>query len=57
MNIKLLHAVIDQLHLVITHHPIQNPTKEKKPKKENKKLKIKTKKKERKQLQVTEQED
>jgi hypothetical protein len=42
MNIKLLHTVIDQLHLVITHHPIQNP-KKKNPKKKKKEVKIKTK--------------
>jgi hypothetical protein len=43
MNIKLLHTVIDQLHLVITHHPIQNPKKKKTQKRKKKEVKIKTK--------------
>lgn len=35
MYIELLHAIIDHLHFVIAHHPIQtNPTKEKKKLKE-----------------------
>lgn len=34
MYIELLNAIIDHLHFVIAHHPIQtNPTKEKKSKK------------------------
>jgi hypothetical protein len=46
MNIKLLHAIIDQLYLVITHHPIQNPTEQKTPKKKEKEIvTIKTNKK------------
>jgi hypothetical protein len=46
MNIKLLHAIIDQLYLVITHHPIQNPTEQKTQKEEEEIVTIKTNKKE-----------
>lgn len=32
MHIELLHAIIDHLHLVITHHPVWDQTKNKKTK-------------------------
>lgn len=44
MYIELLHAIIDHLHFVIAHHPIQtNPTKEKKKQKKKNQKKLSTK--------------
>lgn len=44
MYIELLNAIIDHLHFVIAHHPIQtNPTKEKKKQKKKNQKKLSTK--------------